>query len=364
MSTLMKYPELEAFTAQKKAGSTSAYFELLATFLDILPDLTENLRAPAEDDDYWEFYIFTKKVEEIQKQLIGIGAPALLWEAEKLAELAEAKDVRTCAEATESFILQLKTLSVKIDLAKVTPSISKVFAKTASTPPLPDAPYTTRRPWDGKERPKTQLKFATVEKLGLLIENFEMDEALEMLNKLMEYSYDSSIDSAFNTIYYHLTHFNYDHADSELANLSELTQALDSLKESKTMQVKSDKKKILAVDDVPDVLNTVKSVLKEKYAVYGVTNHLDALRFLTNNHADLILLDIEMPDMNGFALLNLIRKIDAYSTTPVLFITSNVTPENLKKVRRDNASSFLRKPINRQLLLEKTEKYLEVKPNP
>lgn len=61
-------------------------------------------------------------------------------------------------------------------------------------------------------------------------------------------------------------------------------------------------KKILAIDDVPDVLTTVKSVLSKRYTVYGVTNHKAALKFLTSNQADLILLDIEMPDMDGFAM--------------------------------------------------------------
>ncbi len=106
------------------------------------------------------------------------------------------------------------------------------------------------------------------------------------------------------------------------------------------------------VKAVPDVLSTVKAVLRNTYAVYGLINHMAALKFLTSNSADLILLDIEMPDMNGFALLGIIRKIRAYESMPVIFLTGNASVENIKKAHSAGSNDFAPKPLEAKVLLK------------
>ncbi len=118
------------------------------------------------------------------------------------------------------------------------------------------------------------------------------------------------------------------------------------------------RRKILAIDDMPDVLLTIRSFLKIKYEVFTATNHMTALQVLAHKDPDLILLDIEMPDKDGFDILRLIRKIRGYENTPVIFLTSNVTTDNIRRSRAMGGNDFIRKPIDSQVLLSRINKYL------
>ncbi len=118
------------------------------------------------------------------------------------------------------------------------------------------------------------------------------------------------------------------------------------------------KKKILAVDDMPDILLTIKSILKIKYEVFAATNHMMALQVLAHKDPDLILLDIEMPDKDGFDILKLIRKIRGYEHTPVIFLTGSVNPGNVRRALASGGSDFIRKPVDPQVLLSKVNKFL------
>ncbi len=118
------------------------------------------------------------------------------------------------------------------------------------------------------------------------------------------------------------------------------------------------RRKILAIDDMPDVLLTIRSFLKIKYEVFTATNHMTALQVLAHKDPDLILLDIEMPDKDGFDILRLIRKIRGYENTPVIFLTSNVTTDNIRRSRAMGGNDFIRKPIDSQVLLSRINQYL------
>ncbi len=342
MHKLMGYKELEAFTAQKRAGSNAAYFEQLAEFTEAAPTIVASLAAPSDND---ELESFLRRINTLQKRLLAVGSPTLLWLAEKAVASARSGNCAKCED--EIFILdtRVKALCAQLEEAKGEPAAGE---RSASDAPAAAPPQVA----EGGSRPQAPIKPELFEKLDILIENFEVDDALAMLRSLMAFTYNRSIDAALAAIYGSLAKFDYEKSSILIKRLIEVT------KQAVADTGKTDKKRILAIDDVPDVLNTVKSVLKDNYAVYGVTNHMAALKFLTSNTADLILLDIEMPDMDGFALLGIIRKIKAYETTPVLFLTGNVSVENIKKAHGAGGNDFMKKPIDAQVLLAKIGKYL------
>lgn len=121
-----------------------------------------------------------------------------------------------------------------------------------------------------------------------------------------------------------------------------------------------ERKKILAVDDAPDILQTVNSILCDEYTVYCVTNHMAALKVLANNHPDLVILDIEMPDMSGFDMAEVIRRLKAYKNTPMFFLSANVTVENIVNSRKVGVNDFIKKPIEPPFLLSKVRQYLQM----
>lgn len=116
-------------------------------------------------------------------------------------------------------------------------------------------------------------------------------------------------------------------------------------------------KTVLVVDDKPFFLNLVKTQLNDpRYNVVCVNSGAAALFCLKKHKPDLFILDIEMPEMNGYELVSKIK--DLGFSAPVIFLTANKKNENLIKAQKAGAVDFLVKPINKQQLIEKVEKYI------
>lgn len=81
------------------------------------------------------------------------------------------------------------------------------------------------------------------------------------------------------------------------------------------------KKSILIVDDDAVVLRTMKEGLSGTYKVYGANSGLNAMRIMEKKAVDLVLLDYEMPGMNGPQVLAEIRRQPSCASVPVFFLT-------------------------------------------
>jgi CheY-like chemotaxis protein len=118
------------------------------------------------------------------------------------------------------------------------------------------------------------------------------------------------------------------------------------------------KKIILAVDD--DILQhkLFEEILLPVYDLRIAKSAGDALHFLNSNSADLILLDILMPNIDGFEFLEDIRKIPSYITKPIIIVTGNTESDFLIKARNSSAADVLIKPIPEDVLIKTIEKTL------
>jgi CheY-like chemotaxis protein len=124
---------------------------------------------------------------------------------------------------------------------------------------------------------------------------------------------------------------------------------------------KVEKKRICIVDDEPDIILLCKLVLEDAgFNVYTFTDSLQALSNFKPNFYDLVILDIKMPNMDGFELCKKINEID--NKTKVCFLTaSEMYYETFRK--RDHCKTdknlFLRKPIENDELVKKINKIIE-----
>jgi len=121
----------------------------------------------------------------------------------------------------------------------------------------------------------------------------------------------------------------------------------------------TDKKIILAIDDSVQQLSEFKSMLSEKYDLRLVKSASEAIRYLNNETADLILLDIEMPNISGFTFLDDIKIIPVYSNVPIIIVSGNSGAEFSEKADKSKASASLTKPVKQDILISTIEKYLE-----
>lgn len=111
-------------------------------------------------------------------------------------------------------------------------------------------------------------------------------------------------------------------------------------------------KRILVVDDDEMVLMALDELLKpEGYDVQTVGSGKEALKKLEQGPFDLIMLDVIMPEMDGFELCKRIREKEEYREIPVVFLTAKSREEDRVRGLEVGANLFLSKPISPDKLL-------------
>ena len=118
------------------------------------------------------------------------------------------------------------------------------------------------------------------------------------------------------------------------------------------------KMRILAIDDATVTLNTISSVLSEEYKVYGMTDPKMLEKFLQKITPELFLLDYQMPEINGFELVPIIRSFEEHKNTPIIFLTSFGTIEHVSSAFALGACDFIVKPFQGDILREKVAKHI------
>lgn len=118
------------------------------------------------------------------------------------------------------------------------------------------------------------------------------------------------------------------------------------------------KKHVLVVDDVTTNLRYIGEILKEEYMLTMAKSGSQALKLMEKNVPDIILLDIKMPEMDGFELLEIIKNDDRYKQIPVVFLTADNEADNVEKSIGLGASDLIKKPFRPDEMLDRIAKVL------
>lgn len=119
--------------------------------------------------------------------------------------------------------------------------------------------------------------------------------------------------------------------------------------------------KILIVDDNVEVLNSTKELLEQVgYSVTCCHSGEEALEFLEENTVDLVLLDINMPNLNGFEVCLRIRQSCALDDLPIIFLTSREDTDSITKGFRSGASDFISKNAISDILLARVNVHIRL----
>lgn len=131
---------------------------------------------------------------------------------------------------------------------------------------------------------------------------------------------------------------------------------------------------VLSIDDEKVIRTFIDSGLKDDYQVVSCEDSKKAFEYLTDHdHPDLILLDISMPEMDGFETIQQLKASEATADIPVIFLTSQNSTEDEIKAFQAGAVDFVHKPISlpvlkarirNQLLLDWKRKQLEARMEP
>ncbi|MEH1852738.1 MAG: response regulator [Nostoc sp.] len=116
---------------------------------------------------------------------------------------------------------------------------------------------------------------------------------------------------------------------------------------------------IACIDDSQTVLNSIKHFLDENtFSVVTINDPVKALMQILRSKPDLILLDVEMPSLDGYELCSLLRKHSAFKNTPIIMVTGRTGFIDRAKAKIVRSSGYLTKPFTQSELLKMVFKHL------
>jgi signal transduction histidine kinase/ligand-binding sensor domain-containing protein/DNA-binding response OmpR family regulator len=122
---------------------------------------------------------------------------------------------------------------------------------------------------------------------------------------------------------------------------------------------KKAKSNLLLVDDNVEVLDYLEMIFQTQYNISRALNGVEALEFLVNNEADLIISDVMMPEMDGIALCQELKTNINTCHIPLILLTAKATVENTLEGLQIGADDYIPKPFNPDILKAKVANFIE-----
>lgn len=127
----------------------------------------------------------------------------------------------------------------------------------------------------------------------------------------------------------------------------------------KRYEVAEMEKKILIVDDCDTTRKLLSYIIRERgYKIISASNGIEALEVMAANPVDLVVTDLNMPQMDGFELSRSLRENESYRELPIIMITTEAGEVDKKMGFEAGVTTYLTKPISPQRLLYEIEKVL------
>lgn len=127
-----------------------------------------------------------------------------------------------------------------------------------------------------------------------------------------------------------------------------------------TVILEDGRETILVVDDNPTNLRFLQEILKKDYKVYASPSGERALQFLEKKVPDLILLDIEMPGIDGYELISRLKRDNRWSDIPVIFLTAQEGRDKEQQAFSLGAVDYILKPISYGVVLSRVNLHMEL----
>lgn len=139
-------------------------------------------------------------------------------------------------------------------------------------------------------------------------------------------------------------------------NVNNMVDAIDHYVQKFGFQTK---KKILVVDDSGAMLRNVKGWLEDHYQVVLANSGAMAIKYLATDRPDLVLLDYEMPIVDGKQVLGMIRAEKEFSDIPVIFLTSKDDKESVLQVMSLKPDGYLLKTLEPAKIIQAVDDFFE-----
>ena len=183
---------------------------------------------------------------------------------------------------------------------------------------------------------------------AILVHSLKSDARYLGFTKLAELSYNHEMQSKANNDIY--VYDNYDELINETNRIIDLVREYlgkEKLTRENGVNEKHLDKKILVVDDSDIIRNLLKKMFNDEYEIITADDGQEALDIISKNN-DLfgMLLDLNMPNVNGFAVLDYFKQNSLFSKIPVAIITGDDSKETIEKAFTYTIVDVLSKPFN------------------
>ncbi len=120
--------------------------------------------------------------------------------------------------------------------------------------------------------------------------------------------------------------------------------------------------KVLMIEDNEQNMYMLTYLLQsENYEVLQAFSGKDGIRMAEDNNPDIILLDIQLPEMDGYCVAQNLRKIEKMKDTPIIAVTSYAMPGDREKAIESGATGYIEKPINPDTFISQMKSFLPPK---
>ncbi|MCB5160694.1 HD domain-containing phosphohydrolase [Marinomonas algarum] len=126
----------------------------------------------------------------------------------------------------------------------------------------------------------------------------------------------------------------------------------------KNIQPSIDKQSVLIVDDTPENIDVLKGILGKEYQIRAATNGLTALKIAESKQPDIILLDIMMPEMDGYEVCRRLKANPNTVKIPVIFVTAMAEAEDEEFGLNLGVVDYITKPINASITRARVKNHL------
>jgi len=197
------------------------------------------------------------------------------------------------------------------------------------------------------EQLKSYKEVADMGNYAILVHSLKSDSRYFGFDTLADLCYQHEMESKANHIYYV-----YDHYDELMEEMRKMLRVVrqyfgQTVMEEQEKTVPADAKTILVVDDSNVIQTFISKIFEDEYHVLLAKDGLEALQILSReNHIVGMLLDLNMPNVNGFVVLNYFKEKNLFDTIPVSIITGVGNDEVLSQVSNYPIVDVLHKPFN------------------
>ena len=309
----------------KNCGSLKLFIELLGDFYKLIEPKSVKLEKCLADGMIRDYTIEVHALKNTARMIGALELSELFYQMEQLGNAGEIEEIE-----------------------KRTPEVLKLYQ---SYKPIL-AEY-------GKASEENQIQASYEDMRGTLMrlhdamDSFDLDEADNAMKELETYTFPENMQSMLGQLSAYV-------ADVAMEDVMNLTEAMcEQLAAEKAENIDPDAL-IMIVDDDEINSKAVTAMLKGEYQVFAAKSGQEALKLLKNYTPNLILLDVHMPEMDGYDLIRILKQNPDFSEIPVVFLTSDEDENTEIQGFSEGAIDFIRKPFRKNVAIQRIRRILEL----